>query len=61
VGLPVMPLDISGEPVYVTPYVRLQLNYVWKDTVNEYIDDLDDDIIYMNIQFFVDSVVKIDQ
>ena len=43
------------------PYVRLQLNYVWKDTVNEYVADLDDDIIYLNIQFLFDGVINISQ
>jgi len=36
------------------PYLRLQLNYEWKDTVNEFTSDLDDDILYMNIQFLFD-------
>jgi hypothetical protein len=34
------------------PEVRLQLNYITKDTVQDYEEDLDDDIIFMNIQLF---------
>ncbi len=37
-----------------SPYVRFQLNYIWKDTVDEYEDDLKDDIVYMNVQFMFD-------
>jgi len=41
------------------PYLRTQLNYVWKDTVNESVDDLDDDILYLNVQFMFDAWLKL--
>jgi hypothetical protein len=39
------------------PYLRLQLNYVWKDTVNEYVKDFDDDILFLNIQYSFETGV----
>ncbi len=35
-------------------YMRLQLNYLWKDKVNPDVADLGDDIFYMNVQFIFD-------
>jgi hypothetical protein len=37
--------------------MRLELNYVWKDTVNEFVDDVADDILYMNVQFIFDAAI----
>ena len=37
------------------PWARIQLNYMWKDTVNEFEDDLADDMVFMNIQFMYDA------
>jgi len=35
--------------------MRLQLNYIGKQTTNEFEPDLGDDIVYLNFQFFFDS------
>lgn len=36
-------------------YLRLQLNYVMKETVNDFEPDIDDDIIFLNAQFLFDA------
>ena len=46
-----------GINFYPSDYLRLQFNYVWKDTVNDFIDDLDDDIWYLNLQFKFDAAL----
>lgn len=38
-------------------YLRLQLNYMYKETVNEFESDLDDDILFLNIQFLFDGLL----
>ncbi len=38
-------------------YLRLQMNYVHKETVDEFEPDLDDDIIFVNIQFLFDALL----
>ena len=35
--------------------MRLQLNYVNKRSSNEFESDIDDDILYMNFQFYFDT------
>jgi len=35
--------------------LRLQLNYVSKNAVNEFESDIDDDILYLNFQFYFDT------
>lgn len=40
------------------PFFRLQANYVWKDTVDETVDDLDDDLICLNFQFLFDLALQ---
>lgn len=37
--------------------LRLQLDYMHKQTVNEFEADLEDDILYMNIQFTFDALL----
>lgn len=37
--------------------LRLQLNYLWKDTVNKTVPDLGDDIFYLNIQYMFETGV----
>lgn len=37
--------------------MRLQLNYVNKRTSNEFESDIDDDILYMNFQFYFDAKI----
>ena len=37
--------------------MRLQLNYVNKRTSNEFESDIDDDILYMNFQFYFDTQI----
>ncbi len=37
--------------------LRLQLNYVSKDTANEFESDIDDNILYMNFQFYFDTPI----
>ncbi len=41
-------VGVNWRPVRWT---RLQLNYMWKDTVNNFEDDLGDDIVFLNVQF----------
>ncbi len=36
-------------------YLRLQLNYVVKDTVDDFEPDRDDNILFMNFQFLYDA------
>ncbi len=36
-------------------YLRLQLNYAFKQTMNEYEEDLSDNILYLNAQFIFDA------
>jgi len=38
-------------------YLRLQMNYMHKETIGEFEPDLDDDIIFLNIQFLFDAVL----
>jgi hypothetical protein len=38
-------------------YLRLQLNYIYKQTVNEFEEDLDDNILYLNVQFIFDAML----
>jgi len=38
-------------------YLRLQLNYVVKDTVDDFEPDRDDNILFMNFQFLYDAVI----
>jgi hypothetical protein len=41
-----------------SPWLRFQFNYVWKDTVNELVDDTKDDIIYVNVQYIFDAALR---
>jgi hypothetical protein len=36
------------------PFFRLQANYIWKDTVDETMTDLNDDLIVLNFQYLFD-------
>ncbi len=36
-------------------HLRFQLNYVAKETVNDYKPDMDDDILYLNVQFLFEA------
>jgi hypothetical protein len=38
-------------------YLRLQMNYMHKETANEFEPDLDDDILFLNIQFLFDALL----
>jgi phosphate-selective porin len=40
------------------PNVRLQLNYISKQTSNQFVSDLDDDILYLNFQLFFDTDIS---
>ena len=40
------------------PFFRLQADYVWKDTVDKSMVDLDDDMIVLNFQFLFDLAVS---
>ncbi len=39
-------------------YVRLQLNYILKDTDSEFVKDVDDDILFANFQFMFDTWLR---
>jgi hypothetical protein len=38
-------------------HLRLQMNYVHKETVNEFEPDLDDDILFLNVQFLFEALL----
>ncbi len=38
-------------------FLRLQMNYMHKETVDEFDPDLDDDILFVNVQFLFDAVL----
>jgi hypothetical protein len=35
--------------------MRIQLNYIDKNTRNRFESDIDDNILYLNLQFFFDA------
>ena len=40
------------------PFFRLQANYIWKDTVDKTMVDLDDDLFVLNFQFLFDLTMS---
>lgn len=40
------------------PVTRIQLNYITKDTDSEYEEDLDDNIVLMNVEMFLEAAIK---
>lgn len=39
------------------PALRLQLNYKTKDTANDFVPDVDDDVLYLNVEYLFESAL----